>query len=98
MLKMDFKVFKFEINFDFLKRILKELLPEETDFIKNNDLYNIYVNAGQLKFVFSDQNVTRKNIKNIYDDFKRRYGQLGNDIYNRENLLSYLSDENFMNS
>lgn len=67
---------KYLLNLFFLKNILKNLLPEEEDFIKNNRLYAEFITIGQIKYVFKDIEITPKNLFVVYNDFMREYGNL----------------------
>lgn len=86
------------ISLTFLKKIIKQLLPIERDFIDNNSLYQRYINIGQIKNVFSEFDVTEKTLGGIYQDFTRRYGDFKNAIRNDRDIELYSSDTSFMDS
>lgn len=89
---------KYKLNFIFLKSFIKELLPIELDFIENNDLYNEFINAGQIKDTFSEMTVTSQNIVGIYNDFILEYNNFKRTIKNNGNYSYFERNEFFMNS
>uniref|UniRef100_A0A6C0LQT8 Xrn1 N-terminal domain-containing protein n=1 Tax=viral metagenome TaxID=1070528 RepID=A0A6C0LQT8_9ZZZZ len=88
----------FDLNFIFLKKILQNLLPEEKDFIKYNQLYNRYINTGLIKNVFDYENITPDNIVSIVNTFNQEYLNLQNLIKNNGSYLYFESNDQFMNS
>ena len=88
----------YQLSLTFLKRIIKNLLPEENDYIKHNDLYNKYITTGQIKNVFSYMEISSDNIVTVYNDFMRDYGDLKNVIRSGGNWYHFQSDEQFMSS
>ncbi|AUV58594.1 5-3 exonuclease [Bandra megavirus] len=86
------------LNFEFLKQIINNLLPEENDFIKHNNLYNKYITIGQIKNVFNYVEITSENLKGVYDIFTREYGDLKNLIKNNGNFTYFETNDLFMNS
>lgn len=90
--------FNFTVNFNFLKKILRELIPLEKDFILNNSLYNKYIMTGKIKYVFSYMNVDIYNIRQIVSDFRRAYGRLKGDIQNNNSVLEFETNDDFMYS
>nr|AEX62597.1 putative 5'-3'exonuclease20 [Moumouvirus Monve] len=88
----------FKLNFNFLKQVFYNLIPEEDDFIKHNDLYNKYITIGQIKNVFDYVEITSENVKPIYDQFTREYGELKNLIKNNGNFTYFETNDLFMNS
>lgn len=86
------------LNFTFLKCILRELIPEETDFIKHNNLYNKFINVGQIKNVFNYMEINMENIVTIYNNFRNEYENFKNIIKNDGDLLYYESNDQFMSS
>lgn len=89
---------KFNLSLTFLRRVIKNLLPEENDYIKHNKLYNTYVTAGQIKNVFSYMEINSENIVSVYNEFMREYGDLKNLIKNNGNLTYFETNDQFMNS
>lgn len=89
---------KYKLNFIFLKSFIKELLPIELDFIENNDLYNEFINAGQIKDTFSEMTITAQNIVGIYNDFMIEYNNFKNTLKNNGNYSYFEKNEFFMNS
>lgn len=87
-----------QINFEFLKCVLKFLLREETDFIKHNRLYNQYVTLGQIKYVFDYVEINAENLVSTYTEFMREYDKLKHTIKNNGNYSYFLSHEQFMKS
>lgn len=88
----------FDLSFTFLKYILKLLLPVEEDFIKNNSLYNKYINAAQIKYVFSYMEITESNIVATYTAFMHEYNELQHRIRQRKNLTYFESNDDFIES
>jgi 5'-3' exonuclease len=88
----------FRINFSFLKVILHKLLPIENDFIKHNNLYNKYVKAGLIKYVFDYMEISGENIVSVVNGFKVEYGNLQHLIKQNQNLLYYETNNEFMDS
>ena len=88
----------FHMNFSFLKDILRDLIPIETDFIKNNDMYNTYITARQTKEVFSYVEITKENIVSIVNEFKHNYFELQNLIKNGGRVSFYEHNDDFMES
>jgi 5'-3' exonuclease len=88
---------KFNLNLDFLRKILINLKPEEDDFINNNDLYHHYLNYGKFKYVFSDTIITEQNIVGLYQELKQDYEYLKNSIRNGSNLDKFIYDDVFVN-
>jgi 5'-3' exonuclease len=86
------------LSLTFLKKIIKQLLPVEKDFINNNSLYQRYINIGQIKNVFSDLDVTENTLNGIYQEFTRRYGDFKNAIRNDRDVEHYAEDPEFMGS
>jgi 5'-3' exonuclease len=95
---VNFSKENFTINFIFLKKILHELIPLEEDFIDNNPLYNKYIMAGKIKYVFDYMNVNIYNVREIISDFRKAYGKLKGDIQNNNSVLQFESDNHFMSS
>lgn len=89
---------EYKLNFRFLKRIIINLLPDERDFIKNNDLYQKYITIGQIKHVFNYLDVDSTNLVEIYNDFRREYSKLQHLIRSNGNILHYEKDERMMDS
>ena len=88
----------YHLNFVFLKNIIKFLLPLEQDFIKYNNLYNIYINAGQIKNVFDYMEINEENIVSVYHQFRGDYEQLKHAIKSNGNYARFLADDQFMTS
>lgn len=89
---------EFRLNFSFLKKVLSELVPEENDFIKYNNLYTQYISMGQIKLVFDYMEINTENLVSTVNDFKREYGNLQNIIKNNGNTFGYESNDRFMAS
>ena len=89
---------KFTLNFQFFKALLRNLLPEETDYIAHNEVYNTYIDAGKIKYVFPDASITMKTIEPIVREFKDKYNNFKHAIQNRRSLDIFLDDEEFMDS
>lgn len=87
---------EFKLNFTFLKKILGELIPDENDFIKHNNLYAQYITLGQIKLVFNYMEINSENIVSTVNNFKMEYGNLQNAIKNKGNLYHYETDDQFM--
>lgn len=88
----------FEMSFLFLKAILRELLPTESDFILNNNLYNKYINASQIKYVFNYLDVNEKSIVSIYANFMNEYNNLQHYIRQNKNLGYFEVQHDFISS
>jgi len=88
----------FDLSFTFLKCILKLLLPIEEDFIKNNSLYNKYINVAQIKYVFSYLNIDEENIVSTYTGFMHEYAELQHSIRQNKKLSSFTSNNDFIES
>ena len=90
---------KYRINFTFLKHIIKALLPEEDDFIKNNNLYTQYITIGQIKHVFDYMEINSGNLVSTYNEFRQEYETLKHTIKQNGGNLSYFeTNDRFMNS
>ena len=89
---------EYRINFAFLKHIIRELLPEEDDFIKNNNLYTQYITIGQIKNVFDYVEITSQNLVPIFNQFRQEYENLKHTIKQNGNLNYFETHEQFMNS
>ena len=89
---------KYRINFTFLKQIIKELLPEEDDFIKHNKLYTQYVSIGQIKNVFDYMEINAENLVPTFNEFRQEYENLKHTIKQNGNLSYFETDERFMGS
>ena len=88
----------FSLSFSFLKEILKELQPEEDDFIKNNHLYNQYINFGQLRNIFDYEQLSSENILSVISDFRQEYENLKNLIRNNGDYTYFKNNDQFMES
>lgn len=88
----------YKLNFTFLKTVIKYLLPEENDFIKYNDLYNQYINIGQIKNVFDYLDISQENLVKTYNSFMSDYGDLKNLVKNNGNYSYFLNNDLFMKS
>jgi 5'-3' exonuclease len=88
----------FRVNFSFLKVVLHKLLPIENDFIKHNNLYNKYVKAGLIKYVFDYIEISTENVVSVVNGFKAEYGNLQHLIKQNQNLLYYETSDEFMSS
>ena len=86
------------LSLKFLKSIFSLLLPEEVDFITNNDLYAKYINIGVIKNVFSPTIITSQNLYGVFNEFKASYDDLKNLIRNNGSYTYFLADDDFMNS
>ena len=89
---------KHRLNFVFLKHVLKELLPEENDFIKHNELYAQYITVGQIKNVFDYMEINFENIVSTYNNFRKEYETLKHAIRTRGELLYFETHDQFMRS
>lgn len=88
----------YRLNFVFLKTILRNLVPEENDFIKYNDLYREYITVGQIKNVFDYVTINSENIVSTYNEFRNEYEKLKHAIKNNQNTGYYESYDQFMSS
>lgn len=86
----------FNMSFTMLKNILTLLIPVEDDFIKHNNVYNKYINAGQIKYVFSNFEINEKNIVATYTDFMREYNELQHNIRQNKNLSYFEAQDDFI--
>lgn len=86
------------LNFIFFKLIIKNLIPEEKDFIKYNDLYNKYLTLGQIKNVFNNRTITSENIVSIFTEFRNEYTKLKQTIINNGNLYYFETHTQFFDS
>lgn len=89
---------EYKLNFSFLKEIIRNLLPEEKDFIKHNNLYRQYITIGQIKNVFSYMEISSENLVSTYNWFRREYDQLKNAIKNNGDLGYFETHEQFMSA
>lgn len=89
---------EFRLNFTFLKFIMRELLPEEEDFIKHNRLYAEYITVGKIKNVFDYMEINAKNIVSTVISFKNEYEELQRLIKNNGRLLYFETNDQFMSS
>ena len=88
----------FSMSFVFLKNILRSLLPLEDDFIKNNNVYNKYINAGKIKDVFDYMEITEKNIVGTVNGLRNEYKELTHTIQTRGNLSYFEGHDELMKS
>ncbi|MEM0354009.1 MAG: hypothetical protein QXW79_00370 [Thermoplasmata archaeon] len=88
----------YRLNFIFLKNIIRNLLPEEDDFVKHNKLYAQYVTMGQIKNVFDYVEIDEENLVSIYQDFHRKYEELKHAIRQNLSVVYFLTHNRFMNS
>lgn len=88
----------FNLNFTFLKEVIRFLLPEENDFIKHNNLYAQYVTLGQIKSVFDYMEINSKNLVTTYNEFREQYENLKRSIKHHENITHYILNDRFMES
>jgi 5'-3' exonuclease len=86
------------LNFTFLKSIIRNLLPEEDDFIKHNNLYNQYITIGQIKNVFDYMEINSENLVSTYNSFRQEYENLKNLIKNNGIFTYFETNDRFMNS
>lgn len=89
---------KFSLNFTFLKQILGYLLINENDFIKHNNLYNTYIDAAKIKYVFDYMEINSENIVSTVNEFKREYEALKNIIKYNGNYTYFMTNDQFMES
>jgi hypothetical protein len=88
----------FNLSFIFLKEVIRALLPEEDDFIKNNHLYNQYINFGQIRNIFDYQELTSENVLRVTAEFRQEYEDLKNLIKNNGNYAYFRTHDQFMDS
>jgi len=88
----------FSLSFVFLKNMLKSLLPIEEDFIKHNNVYNKYINAGRIKDVFDYMEINEKNIVSTVNNLKNEYRNLTHTIQTRGNLSYFENHDELMKS
>ena len=88
----------YKLNFTFLKEVIKQLLPEENDFIKHNKLYGQFINIGQIKNVFDYMEINSENLVSTFQEFRREYEDLKNIIRQNRNYAQYVSHDQFMSS
>lgn len=87
---------KYRINLTFLKNIIKNLLPEEDDFIKHNNLYTQYVSVGQIKNVFKDTDINSESLVPVFNAFRQEYENLKHVIRQNGNMTYYETYDQFM--
>lgn len=87
-----------ELNFTFLKNIIRALIPVEEDFIRHNNLYREYIKIGQIKYVFGSMEINSENLVGIMNDFIHEYNDLKHAIRQRDNLLYFETNDQFMDS
>lgn len=87
-----------KLNFNFFKSIIENLIPEENDFIKYNNLYNKYLTLGQIKNVFNYRTITSENIVSIFMEFRDEYTKLKQTIINNGNLYYFETHTQFFDS
>jgi 5'-3' exonuclease len=66
---------RYELDYDFLRLIISELISLEKDFVENNDLYSEYVNYGYIRYVFYPTKLTKRNIHVKIQTFKESYNR-----------------------
>ncbi|CAH6421010.1 5-3 exonuclease [uncultured virus] len=89
---------QYSMNLAFLKLVFNKLLPHEDDFIKHNDLYTKYMDAGYIKNVFEHLTITSENILGIVNEFRSEYDMLKTLIRNGGSVIAYESNDQFMAS
>jgi 5'-3' exonuclease len=88
----------FSMSFIFLKNMLKALLPIEEDFIKHNNVYNKYINAGKIKDVFDYMEINERNIVPTVNNLKNEYRNLTHTIQTHGNLSYFENYDELMKS
>lgn len=86
------------LSFTFLKTMIVNLLPEENDFIKHNDLYTKYISIGQIKNVFDYMEINSENLEPTVNEFRREYNDLQNLLKNNRDVTYYETNERFISS
>ena len=89
---------KFTLNFTFLKDIIRELIPEENDFIKHNKLYSQYIYLGQIKNVFDHMEINAENLVSTVRSFNQEYDALKNLIRNNGDFSYFENSIQFMSA
>ena len=88
------------LSLKMLREIMKNLIPEEQDFIRHNQLYNEYITIGQIKNTFDYMEINSKNLISTVSSFTRDYGQLKNAIKNKNKgtIFDFEKNDIFMTS
>ena len=86
----------YELSFVFLKELFQNLLPDEDDFIENNDLYAKYISIGQIKNIFDHVEITSENLTGVVGEFRSKYENLKNQIRQNRETNIYSADDLFM--
>lgn len=89
---------QFKLNYTFLKLVIENLIPYEDDFIKYNDFYNRFRDAGRLRSIFDYLTINSKNIHEIVNQFRQEYEMLKGIIRNGGSYIAFESNDQFMSS